>query len=157
VRSLPTELLNNTYLGIERIDRRTIEASAPEITRLGSRRVSLLAAVDAPQGMRASELLRRRRRVGLGLTLAARHVRAVLVVAMRLPADGAPSVSPASDSRVTPTPAVLAEGDTGLRCGSTDEALAAEDNDALVDQALRAGSLLGIPNVEVGRGGGAAV
>ena len=97
------------------------------------------------------------RGVSLGLTLAARRVRAMLVFAMRLAADWAPSVSSASDSRVTPTPAVLAERDTRLGGCSMNEALPPKDDDALVDQALRAGSVLGIPDVEVGRGGGAAV
>ena len=160
MRSLPTGLLNNTYLGIERVDRRTIEAVTPELARLGGRRVALLATIDAPRGMRARGDLGRGLRDGrvrLRLALAARRVRAVLGLAMRLPADWASSVSSTSDSRVTPAPAVLAEGDTGLGRGSTDEALAAEDDDALVNKASGTGSLLGVPDVEVGRGGGAAV
>ena len=76
---------------------------------------------------------------------------------MRLPADWASSVSSTSESRVTPTPAVLADGDTGLGRGSTNEALVAENDDALVDKALGTGTLLGVPNVEVGRSGSAAV
>ena len=154
MRGLPTGLLNNTYLGIERVDRRTIEAVTPELARLGSRRVALLATVDAPQGMRAVGDLRGSgvdRRVRLGLALAARRVRAMLGFAMRLPADWASSVGSTSGSGVTPTPAVLAEGDTGLGRGSTNEALASEDNDALVDKASGTGSLLGVPDIEVGR------
>ena len=132
----------------------------PELARLGGRRVALLATIDAPRGVRAGDDLGRGRRDGrvrLRLALAARRVRAMLGFAMRLPADWASSVGSTSDSRVTPTPAVLADGDSGLGCCSTDEALAAQDDDALVNQALRTGSLLGVPNVEVGRSRSAAV
>ena len=77
MRGLPTGLLNNTYLGIESIDRQTIEAVTPELAQLGSRRVALLATIDAPQGMRARDDLGRGWRNGgvhLGLALAARRV-----------------------------------------------------------------------------------
>ena len=157
---MPTGLLNNTYLGIKRVDRRTIEAVMPELTRLGSRCVALLATVDAPRGVRAGGDLRGsgvNRGVCLGLALAAHHVRAVLRFTMRLSADWASSVGSTSGSGVTPTPAVLAEGDTGLGRGSTNEALMTENDDALVDKASGAGSLLGVPDVEVGRRRGAAV
>ena len=157
---LPAVLLNDTYLGIEGIDLGTIETSSPEFTPPIRGDVTFLATVDAPPSVRAGGDLRGSgvdRRVSLGLTLAARRVRAMLVFAMRLAADWAPCVSSASDSRVTPTPAVLADGDAGLGRCSTDEALATEDDDALVDQALRTGSLLGVPDVEVGRSGSAAV
>ena len=153
-------LLNNTYLGIERIDLGTIETSGPELTPPIRGDVTFLATVDAPPSVRAGGDLRGSgvdRRVSLGLTLAARRVRAMLVFAMRLAADWAPCVSSASDSRVTPTPAVLAERDTGLGGCSTNEALPPEDDDALVDQALRTGPVLGIPDVEVGCSRGATV
>ena len=153
-------LLNDTYLGIERIDLGTIETSGPELTPPIRGDVTFLATIDAPPSVRAGGDLRGSgvdRGVSLGLTLAARRVRAMLVFAMRLAADWAPCVSSASDSGVTPTPAVLAERDTGLGGCSTDEALPPENDDALVDQALRAGPVLGVPDVEVGRGRGAAV
>ena len=119
-----------------------------------------LATIDAPLSVRAVFDLRGGgvdRRVCLGLALAARRVRAVLGFAMRLPADWASSVGSTSDSRVTPTPAILADGDTGLGRCSTDEALASENYDALIDKASGTGSLLGVPDIEVGRSGGAAV
>ena len=89
-------------LGIERVDRRTIEAVTPELARLGGRRVALLATIDAPRSMRAGGDLGRGRRDGgvrLRLALAACRVRAVLGFAMRLPADWASSVGSTSDSR----------------------------------------------------------
>ena len=160
VSDLPAVLLNNAYLGIERIDLGTIETSSPELTPPICGDMTFFATIDAPPSVRAGSDLRGSgvdRRVSLGLTLAAHRVRAMLVFAMRLAADWAPCVSSASDSRVTPTPAVLAERDTGLGGCSTNEALPPEDDDALVDQALRAGPVLGVPDVDVGRGGGAAV
>ena len=116
MRSLPTGLLNNTYLGIESIDRRTIEAVTPELARLGGRRVALLATVDASRGMRARGDLWGSgvdRRVCLGLALAACRVRAVLRFTMRLPADWASSMGSTSDSRVAPTPV------SSVGCGSS--------------------------------------
>lgn len=51
---------------------------------------------------------------------------------------------------MTPLPALLADGDTDLGLGASDEALATQNDDALVDQAPRTGSGGGIPDIEVG-------
>ena len=157
VRSEPAALLNNTYLGIERIDLLTIETGVPEFALAVHDRVPFLSTCETAVLVRA-----RHRRGGgrnggivLWLTLAARRTQTMFVGAMGLAADGASEFLATRVSRVSPLPALLADGDADLRRGAANEAFAVPNNNALAMQAAGAGTGGGVPDVEV-RGNDAA-
>ena len=67
-----------------------------------------------------------------------------------LPTDAAARTLATGVGRMTPLPALLADGDTDLGLGASDEALATQNDDALVNQAPRTSSGGGVPDIEVG-------
>ena len=147
---MPAVLLNNTYLGVERIDLLAIETGIPEFALPVGDGVAFFATRQAAVLMRARLTHRSREngRVGLRLTQAAPRTQAMLVGTVRLPADCAAEVLAARMGRVAPLPAVLAEGDPWIGASGMYHARPPQDHDALPDEALRSGSPLGVPDVE---------
>ena len=85
----------------------------------------------------------------LGMTLAAASMMTMLLLSMRLGADGTPVSTLTVEVCMPPFATVLAEGDTGVMRSGPNKAWPAEDVDGLVVQGLRMGACLGIPDVEI--------
>ena len=142
----------SAYLGILGHEPVAVEAMGPELA--GPFESSMVATtVGATSGVRAGLTSRgwRHRRIRLRVPAAAARVLTMLVLSMRARATSALGLrSPTCNRGVAPPPAALAEGDTGRRSRSTDDAEALIDDDGLADEGGRAGTGLRVPDIKEG-------
>jgi hypothetical protein len=147
-------LLKSTHLGVFGLDPLSVEVVVPEqaLVEVDIASVSTTRYALELVGTRVTRRGRKDWRISFHTTLTHSTASSVLFGPVRASAHQTSAGGPARRCGVTPSPAILTTGYSGVFCSHCTSAWLTVDKDVFADEGLRVGATGGIPDVEVNRG-----